>query len=226
MQAQKGITMPILVILATFGIIIYLLISSTFPFKDKLFSLLYPKPSSMATETLADISPPALTASPVSTSQINLSWDVTRGKEAVTGYEIYRDNTKVATVATPSFGDTGLESFTSYTYYVRAFDVSGNPSASSNAISVTTLPPDTTDGHIRGTVMAENSPLAGVRVSLKINVSTKTHLTDSKGIFNITNLPPGTYLLSYEKTGYFPQDSQISVEPDKTTSITIALNKK
>ncbi len=39
---------PILIILAAAGIIIYLLLSSTLPFKDKLFSLLYPKPSSFA----------------------------------------------------------------------------------------------------------------------------------------------------------------------------------
>lgn len=38
----------LLVILAAVGIMVYLLVSSVFPFKDKLFSLLYPKPASQA----------------------------------------------------------------------------------------------------------------------------------------------------------------------------------
>lgn len=48
MLNQKGFTPPVLILLAVLGIIIYVVISSTFPFKDKLFSLLYPKPSSKA----------------------------------------------------------------------------------------------------------------------------------------------------------------------------------
>ncbi|MDP2672119.1 MAG: S8 family serine peptidase [Candidatus Daviesbacteria bacterium] len=47
MPNNKGFA-PILILLAALGIIIFLLISSTAPFKDKLFSLLYPKPSSLA----------------------------------------------------------------------------------------------------------------------------------------------------------------------------------
>lgn len=48
MLKQKGLAPILLPILAAAGIIIYLLISSTFPFKDRLFSLLYPKPTSEA----------------------------------------------------------------------------------------------------------------------------------------------------------------------------------
>src|SRR3989344_6945918 len=50
MHSQKGFTPLLLLILAAAGIIIYFLISSTFPFKDQLFSLLYSKPSSRAQE--------------------------------------------------------------------------------------------------------------------------------------------------------------------------------
>lgn len=45
---QSGFTPAVLVILSALGIIIYVLVSSTLPFKDKLFALLYPKPSSHA----------------------------------------------------------------------------------------------------------------------------------------------------------------------------------
>src|SRR3989344_6009640 len=48
MLKQKGFAPLLLLILAAAGIIVYSLISSTFPFKDKLFGLLYPKPPSFA----------------------------------------------------------------------------------------------------------------------------------------------------------------------------------
>ena len=45
---EKGIAPLIIILLAALGIILYLLISSSAPFNDKIFSLLYPKPSSHA----------------------------------------------------------------------------------------------------------------------------------------------------------------------------------
>lgn len=47
---QKGLAPLLLILLAAIGIIIYLLISSSAPFKDKLFSRLYPKPPSHAAQ--------------------------------------------------------------------------------------------------------------------------------------------------------------------------------
>ncbi len=47
-KTQKGIT-HILLLVAALGLIIFLLFSSSAPFKDKLFSSLFPKPSSKAT---------------------------------------------------------------------------------------------------------------------------------------------------------------------------------
>lgn len=44
---QRGVV-PVFFLLSALGIIIYILISSTLPFKDKLFSLLFPKPPSYA----------------------------------------------------------------------------------------------------------------------------------------------------------------------------------
>ena len=56
--AQRGVISPhLLIALAVIGLIIYVLISSTFPFKDKLFGLLYPKPSSQAAGCLKMIIP-------------------------------------------------------------------------------------------------------------------------------------------------------------------------
>lgn len=60
MLNQKGVVPQVLLILAAAGLISYLLISATFPFKDKLFSLLYPKPPSKATEAVI---PPVIATS-------------------------------------------------------------------------------------------------------------------------------------------------------------------
>ena len=50
---QKIFTPTILVLVATLGIITYTFLSSSFTFKDQLFSLLYPKTTSLAQETLS-----------------------------------------------------------------------------------------------------------------------------------------------------------------------------
>ena len=56
-MSQKGLAPIILILLAALGIIFYLLLTNTASFKDKLFSRLYPKPSSYAqqpTESVPD----------------------------------------------------------------------------------------------------------------------------------------------------------------------------
>lgn len=47
---QKGIAHILLLALAALGLVIYLLVTSILPFKDKLFGFLYPKPSSQASQ--------------------------------------------------------------------------------------------------------------------------------------------------------------------------------
>jgi len=93
--------------------------------------------SSQASDTtLADSTPPStpanLTATTVSKSQIDLSWDVSTDNIGVTGYKIYRDGggTPIATVTTgTTYQDTGLSAETLYTYNVSAVDAESNESA-------------------------------------------------------------------------------------------------
>lgn len=90
-------------------------------------------------DTTAPSVPTGLTASAVSSSQINLSWTASTDNVGVTGYNVFRGGAKVATVATTSFSDTGLTASTSFTYTVSAFDAAGNSSAQSSSASATTL---------------------------------------------------------------------------------------
>ena len=70
--------------------------------------------------------PTGLTATAVSTTQINLSWNASTDNVAVTGYQIFRNGTQVGTSTTTTFSDTGLSPSTSYSYTVRAVDAAAN----------------------------------------------------------------------------------------------------
>src|SRR5438477_10218050 len=89
--------------------------------------------------------PTGLTASAVSSSQINLSWTASSDNVGVSGYRVYRNGTQIATTSATSFANTGLSPSTTYSYTVAAYDAAGNPSTQSSSASATTpAPPDTT----------------------------------------------------------------------------------
>src|SRR5437879_7036730 len=103
----------------------------------------------VAVTVFNDTTPPSvptgLTASAVSSSQINLSWTASSDNVGVSGYRVYRGGTQIATTSATSFANTGLAPSTTYTYTVAAYDAAGNLSAQSSSASATTpAPPDTT----------------------------------------------------------------------------------
>jgi parallel beta-helix repeat protein len=88
-------------------------------------------------------SPPAaptdLSASAVSSSEIDLSWTASAGN--VAGYRIFRNEIQIATVTRlhTTYHDTHLAPSTTYVDTVRAFDFSLNISEPSTSASATTL---------------------------------------------------------------------------------------
>jgi chitodextrinase len=82
--------------------------------------------------------PSGLSATPASSSQINLSWTASTDNAGVTGYKIFRNGAQIGTATTTSYSDTGLTSSTAYSYTVSAYDAAGNNSAQSTAVSATT----------------------------------------------------------------------------------------
>ena len=88
--------------------------------------------------------PTNLTASAVSTNQINLSWTASTANVPITGYLVYRENPGSSTfvqVGTTSgattYSDTGLTASSTYNYEVQATDSAGN-SPFSNVATATT----------------------------------------------------------------------------------------
>lgn len=98
--------------------------------------------SSGKTVTVKNAPPPPppvpanLTPIAVSPSQINLSW---KASTDATGYNVYRNGTKIASATSTSYSDTGLTAKTTYRYAVAAYNANGT-SAKSSAVSATTWP--------------------------------------------------------------------------------------
>jgi chitodextrinase len=101
--------------------------------------------SDMNTPIGAPTAPSNLTATPITTSQIDLAWGASTGGSGVTGYRVERCQgagcSNFAQIATPSgttYSDTGLSGATSYSYRVRAVDSAGKTGAYSNIASAFT----------------------------------------------------------------------------------------
>ena len=105
-------------------------------------------PVSATTPASSDTQPPTvptnLTATAVSSSQINLSWTASTDNVGVTGYKVFRAGAQIGTTAGTTYQDTGLAASTSYSYTVSAYDAAGNNSAQTSPVSATTTSPDTT----------------------------------------------------------------------------------
>lgn len=115
------------------------------------------KPGDTCPDTTPPTTPTGLTPVPVSSSQIDLSWNPSVDPHhpddpfgCVSGIASYRVSrctgegcTTFVTVGFPttnSFSNTDLSSSTPYTYRVKANDTAGNVSPNSGTVSATTLP--------------------------------------------------------------------------------------
>jgi hypothetical protein len=91
----------------------------------------------------ADITPPATPAAPtyanLSETGLQLDWTLTTDNVGVAGYNIFRNNSLIATLALPPYSDAGnLSPGTTYSYTINAFDAQGNVSPISQPLTVTT----------------------------------------------------------------------------------------
>ncbi|PYS20039.1 MAG: hypothetical protein DMG11_30690, partial [Acidobacteria bacterium] len=141
-------------------------------------------------QTSSDTTPPSaptnLTATVVSSSQINLSWAGSTDNVGVTGYSIERCSgsactnfTQISTPGGTSYFDNGLAANTPYRYRVRATDAAGNLSTySSIASATTTTPPDSTPPTVSLT-----APVNGATVSGTTTVSATA--SDNVGVVGV-----------------------------------------
>jgi uncharacterized repeat protein (TIGR02543 family) len=131
-------------------------------------------------DTTPPTTPGSLSASAISSSQINLSWSASTdsGGSGLAGYKIERCTgsgctsfSQIATTTSTSYSNTGLSASTTYTYRVRAYDNAGNNSGYSNTASATTqAPPDTTPPTTPGSLSA--SAVSSSQINLSWSAST------------------------------------------------------
>ena len=109
------------------------------------------------TDTTAPSVPANLVASNIGQTSVDLSWAASTDDTAVTGYDVYQNDVKIATVTSTNYAVTGLDVETAYNYAVTAFDAAGNISSQSTKVFITTLPiPDTTAPTAPTSLVASN----------------------------------------------------------------------
>ncbi|CAG7658647.1 hypothetical protein PAECIP111802_07110 [Paenibacillus allorhizosphaerae] len=96
-------------------------------------------------DTIPPSAPQNLYASQVTGSSVTLNWNIAADNQGVVTYAVYRNNLQIATVGNNVYQtgkvyyvDSGLTSGTAYKYEVLAADQSGNTSAKSDPLYVTT----------------------------------------------------------------------------------------
>ena len=105
--------------------------------------------STHGVDTVPPTVPTGLVANPVSSTQVDLTWDASTDLppgvgSGVAGYRVFRDFVFIATTTSVTYSDIGLSPSTTYVYTVQAFDNQNNISDSSGAVSATTLAAATT----------------------------------------------------------------------------------
>ncbi|MFJ1603687.1 glycosyl hydrolase family 18 protein [Streptomyces sp. NPDC088253] len=84
------------------------------------------------------------TASAITDTSVKLSWSAATDDKGVKNYDVLRGGTKVATVTTTSYTDTGLSAGTDYSYTVQARDTADQTGPVSGAVAVHTTGGGTT----------------------------------------------------------------------------------
>jgi chitodextrinase len=79
-------------------------------------------------DTTPPSAPTGLSASNVSGTGLTLGWNASTDNVGVTGYDVYRNGTKMASVTGPGSSQTGLACGTSYAFAVASYDGAGNHS--------------------------------------------------------------------------------------------------
>ncbi|HKR38028.1 MAG TPA: fibronectin type III domain-containing protein, partial [Steroidobacteraceae bacterium] len=163
-------------------------------------------------DTQAPTAPSGLSATAVSSSQINLSWTASSDNVAVTNYLVERCSgagcsnfAQVGTSATTAFNNTGLTGSTSYSYRVRATDAANNLSGYSNVASATTqqgqqLPPlsfvQGASAIPQAPVSSVNAAFPGNQIGGRLNVVAIGWFNTTSQITSVTDTAGNTYVLA------------------------------
>ncbi|MGE0076386.1 MAG: endonuclease [Bacteroidales bacterium] len=152
---------------------------------------------STSSDTQAPTAPTNLAASSVAQTTLTLGWTASTDNVGVTGYDIYKNGTLLASATTTSYSVTGLTAGTSYTFYVKAKDAAGNVSSASSSISVTTTASTSDTQAPTAPTNLATSSVAQTSLTLSWTAS-----TDNVGVTGYDIYKNGTLLATSTTTSY------------------------
>jgi len=154
-----------------------------------------------ASDSTPPSTPTGLSATTVSSTQINLSWTASTDNVGIGGYTIFRNGTQIGSTSNTTYSDTGLSASTAYSYTVQAYDTSSNTSSQSTSASATTSAPPppptfmatmatkTVDGDASDWSTIASSPIAQPFPTLPVPAPSASDLSGSyKLAWDATNL--------------------------------------
>lgn len=150
----------------------------------------------VSTDTQAPTAPTNLASSNITESSVSLSWTASTDNIAVTGYDVYKNGTLLATTTSTSYSVTGLAASTTYTFYIKAKDAAGNVSSASSTLSVTTTASTDTQAPTVPTGLASSS-LTSSSFTLSWTAS-----TDNVAVTGYEVYQDGTLLGTVTTTNY------------------------
>ncbi len=169
--------------------------STTYWYKVTAFNTAGDSDYSAAVSATTQVAPPpaptGLTANPVSSNRIELSWSPAIG---ATEYKVYRSTSeggtyyRIGTATTASYSDTGLSASTTYWYKVKASNAGGDSDYSA-AASATTLAAAVSPGSTGGLPAPAVKPSPDIK---NITLAADAAETVSSGDGNLTvDIPAG-----------------------------------
>src|SRR5439155_303311 len=178
--------------------------------------------TTFAPDTLPPSIPTGLTATATSSSPISLVWSPSTDNVGVTGFTVFRNGVRAATVGSTAYQDTGLPPSTTYAYTVAAVDAVGNTSLQSPPASATTV-----------ATVAARSPFKGVPAVVPGQIEAEDFDNGGEGItyhdltpgnqggayrtdvdVDIIALPNGAYVVNNFQTGEWLEYTINVTQPD------------
>mgnify|MGYP005989814363 CR=1 FL=1 len=148
------------------------------------------------TDTTAPTAPSNLITSNITQTSVNLNWTSSSDDTGVTGYDVYQNSTKIATVTSTNFIVSGLSADTAYNFHITAFDAASNVSSNSNTVYITTQPiPDTTAPTTPSNLAANNITQTALDLSWSAS-------TDNVAVTGYDVLQDATVIASVTATNY------------------------
>jgi chitinase len=131
----------------------------------------------------APTAPTNLKAAGITASTVSLTWTSSTDSSGVKGYDVYRNNVYIGNTSSTAYTVGNLSSNTSYSFFVKARDASGNISAASNTLTVTTSAPAVDQPPQVSSIVV--SPIASDGQTISGTVTLSVSPSDDKGISKV-----------------------------------------